>query len=87
MSNNKQVIIGGTYNWRIQVGVPEDKVDELREKFGEGTYHNGQLHNFDDGSENKDSVDYMVRELGGTTYSENYGWDVDVEEFDVEEDE
>jgi len=82
-------MIGGTYNWKIQVSVPEDKIDELKEKFGEGTYHNIEVHNWDSesGRDNRESIDYMVRELGGSTPSENYGWDVEIDEFYVEEDE
>ena len=90
MSKNKTIVIGGTYNWKIQVGVSEDKVEELREKFGVGTYHNTELHNWDEGSEddymvNKKTIDYVVKQLGGTMYSQNYDWNTDIDEFNVEE--
>ena len=85
----KTIMIGGTYNWRMRMSVPEDKIDELKEKFGEGTYHDGDIHNWSemDKPDDRNSIDYFLKEIGGSMYSQNYGWDVEIDEFDVEEDE
>ena len=81
---NKTITVGGTYTWEMKVSVPEDKIDELQNDFGVGTYHGMDIHNWYE--DNSESLDYKVQELGGTMIGQNCRYDVDIDEFDVEED-
>ena len=47
---------------------------ELKEKFGEGTYHDCEVHNWSeiDEPDDKPSIDYFVQELGGTMSFRSY---------------
>ena len=82
---NKTIVIRGRYDWGIQVSVPEDKVGELENTFGQGTFHNQQVHDYDDGTTNTDGICFMVENLGGSTISQNYEYGVEIEEFEIEE--
>ena len=90
MSKNKKIIVGGTYSWRMKVGVSEDKIEELREKFGVGTYHDQDIHSMntmdvDDVDRGDGTLWEFVEELGGTMYSQNYDFGCDIDEFDIKE--
>ena len=90
MSKNKMIVVGGTYRWKMKVNVSENKVEELRDKFGVGTYHDQEIHSSNTmyvGGVDRDegSLWEFVEELGGTMYEQNHDWGCDIDQFDIQE--